>query len=129
DRYGSGRVLRRQHRRRRGASEKVDLKADQLRRKLRQPLIFLLGESILDGDILSLNPAELAQLLPKHIQVDLATGSRARIEVTDAKDFSGLLRLGKRNICQKKSCQQPKSDSLLHVFFSPRASRLLPLFI
>src|SRR5215510_12336114 len=28
-----------------------------------------------------------------------------------------LVRVGKRNICQKKSCQQPESESLLHVLF------------
>ena len=57
------------------------------------------------------------------------TRGSAWIQETDAEDFPCLLRAGNRNICQKKICQQPESDSLLHVFFSPRASRLLPLFI
>src|SRR5262249_18516662 len=72
---------------------------------------------MLDGDILSLDPAKLAHLLPERLQADRATGSSAILQVTYAGNFPCLLRLGKRNICQKKSCQQPESDSLLHVFF------------
>src|SRR5262245_3084739 len=52
------------------------------------------------------------------------TATSASIQEPDAEDFPSLLRVGKRNICQKKSCQQPESDSLLHVFF--RASCLTP---
>ena len=44
------------------------------------------------------------------------------IQETYAENFSRLLRLGKRNICQKKSCKQPESDSLSSCFFS----RLVP---
>src|SRR5262249_8889496 len=47
---------------------------------------------------------------------DRTTGSSAIIQETYAGDFPCLLRVGKRNICQKKSCQQPERDSLLHVF-------------
>src|SRR6266481_1028437 len=86
---------------------------NQVRRKLRHALILLLGKSVLDGDILSLNPSKLAQLLPERVQEDRATGSSASIQETYAGDFSCPLRLGKRNVCQKKSCQQPESDSLL----------------
>ena len=38
---------------------------------------FLLGKSVLDGDILSLDPAKLAQLLPERLHEDRATGSSA----------------------------------------------------
>src|SRR6266536_6605742 len=95
----------------------MDLETNQVRRKLRQALKLSLRESILDGDVFSFNPAKLAQLLPKRLQEDRDTGSSAIIQVTYAGDFPCLLRAGKRNICQKKSCQQPGSDSLLHVFF------------
>ncbi len=53
----------------------------------------LLGKSVLDGDILSLDPAKLAQLLPKRLHEDRATGSSAWIQETYAEDFSCLLRL------------------------------------
>src|SRR4029450_4793212 len=102
---------------------------NQLRRKLRQGLRLLVRKSVLDRKVLFLNPSKLAQLLSKRLHQNRHASSSAPIQETNAEDFSSLLRLGKRNICQKKSCQQPESDSLLHVFFSPRASRVLPLFI
>ena len=43
----------------------INLETNQVRRKLRQALRLLLGKSVLDGDILSLNPPKLAQLLPE----------------------------------------------------------------
>src|SRR5262249_47791328 len=70
-----------------------------------------------DGDVLSFDPSKFTELLPKRLQDNCTTGSCAIIQVTYAGDFSRLLSVGKRNICQKKSCQQPESDSLLHVFF------------
>src|SRR5882724_453734 len=89
----------------------------QVRRKLRHALKLLLCKPILDGDILSLNPSKFVQLLSERVHEDRATRSSACIEETYAGDFPCLLRVGKRNICQKKSCQQPESDSLPHVFF------------
>ena len=38
---------------------------------------FCLGKPVLDGDILSLNPSKLAQLLPERLHEDRATGSSA----------------------------------------------------
>src|SRR5262249_17464134 len=76
----------------------------------------MLGKPIFDCDILPFDPAKLAQLLPECVQENCHTGSSAIIQETYAGDFPCLLRVGKRNICQKKSCQQPESDSLLHVF-------------
>ena len=39
--------------------------------------MLLLGKSVLDGDILSLDPSKLAQLLPERLQEDRDTGSSA----------------------------------------------------
>ena len=50
--------------------------------------MLLLGKSVLDGDIFSLNPSKLAQLLPKRLHEDRATGSSAIIQETYAEDFS-----------------------------------------
>ena len=57
--------------------DQINLKTNQVRRKLRQALRLLLCKSVLDGDILSLNPAKLAQLLPERLHEDRATGSSA----------------------------------------------------
>ena len=50
--------------------DQINLKTNQVRRKLRQALRLLLGKSVLDGDILSLDPSKLAQLLPERLQED-----------------------------------------------------------
>jgi hypothetical protein len=63
----------------------------------------LLGKPVLDGDILSLNPSELAQLLSERLQEDRDTGSSAIIQQTYADDFPRLLRLGRNNGRQQHS--------------------------
>ena len=74
--------------------DQINLKTNQVRRKLRQALSLLLGKSVLDGDILSLNPSKLAQLLPERLHEDRATRSSACIQETYAEDFPCLLRVG-----------------------------------
>ena len=74
--------------------DQINLKTNQVRRKLRQALRLLLGKPVLDGDILSLDPSKLAQLLPERLHEDRATGSSAWIQETYAGDFPCLLRLG-----------------------------------
>jgi hypothetical protein len=54
----------------------------------------LLGKSVLDGDILSLDPSKLAQLLPERVHENRATRSSASIQETYAEDFRWLLRPG-----------------------------------
>jgi hypothetical protein len=51
----------------------------------------LLGKSVLDGDILSLNPSKVEQLPAEHVQEARATSSSVIIQETDAGDFSRLL--------------------------------------
>jgi hypothetical protein len=53
-----------------------------------------LRESVIDADILSLNPSKLAQLLPEYVHEDRATGSSAIIQKTYAESLALLLRLG-----------------------------------
>ena len=67
---------------------------NQLRRRLRYALSLLLGKPILDSEIFSLPPSKLAHLLPKCIDENCHAGSRARIQVPDAEDFSLLLGFG-----------------------------------
>ena len=49
--------------------------------------MLLLGKPVLDGDILSLDPAKLPQLLPERLHENRATRSSACIQETDAEDF------------------------------------------
>jgi len=48
----------------------------------------LLGKSVLDGDVLSVNPAKLTQLLPECVEENGNTRRCAIIKVTNAKNFS-----------------------------------------
>ena len=80
--------------------------------------MLLIGKSVLNGDILSLDPAKLAQLLPERIHEDRHTRSSAIVQETDAEDFPCLLRLGERSSSQKKSCQSPDGGSSVHFSFS-----------
>ena len=74
--------------------DQINLKTNQVRRKLRQTLKLLLGKPVLDGDIFSFNPSKLAQLLPERLHEDRATRSSACIQETYAEDFFCLLRVG-----------------------------------
>ena len=80
--------------------------------------MLLLGKPVLDGDILSLNPSKLAQLLPERLQEDRATGSSACIQETYAGDFPCLLRVGGRNISAKSSSAK-QITILLNIGFAP----------
>ena len=113
------RFLRRQRRRRRRDHDQINLKTNQVRHQLRYPFRPLLGKPVLDGDILSLNPSKLAELLQEHLQQPCHTSSSASIEETDAEDFPCLLRLGERSRSQKKSCQSPDGGSSVHFFSVP----------
>ena len=79
---------------------------------------FCSRKPVLDGDILSLNPSKLAQLLQERLHEDRATGSSASIQETYAEDFPCLLRLGERSSSQKKSCQSPDGGSSVHFSLS-----------
>jgi hypothetical protein len=68
---------------------------DQVRRStIRYALPFLLGKSVLDDNVLPLDPTMVAQLLAERVQLNRATGSSTWIQVTDASDFPWLLRVG-----------------------------------
>ena len=81
--------------------DQINLKTNQVRRKLRQALRLLLGKPVLDGDIFSLNPSKLAQLLPERLHEDRATRSSAWIQETYAEDFPCLLRLERTSKAQR----------------------------
>src|SRR5262245_65294911 len=83
---------------------------------------FVLSKPVLDGDILSLNPSKLAQLLPERLQEDRATGGSAIIQETYARDFPCLLRLGECTYGEQEKRDYPE-ESLIHGLYLP-AQRL-----
>ena len=106
----------------------INLKTNQLRRKLGQTLRLLLRKPVLDGDILSLDPSKLAQLLPERLHEDRATGSSAWIQETYAENFPWLLRLGGRDKEQQRAVANSKGNEFSSSFFfaSLFLSRHLP---
>jgi hypothetical protein len=86
--------------------DQINLKSNQVRRELWQTVTFPLCKSVFDGDILSLSPSELAHLLSERLQEGHATRSSAIIQVTDAGDFSWLLRLGGNANRKQHRCNQ-----------------------
>ena len=55
--------------------------------------MLLICKPVFDGEILSLDPSKLAQLLQERLHKDRDTGSSAPIQETYAEDFPGLLRV------------------------------------
>jgi hypothetical protein len=98
DTDGNGRscFFRRGGRRHSYNHNQFNLFTNQIRRKLGGALRLLLGKPILDGDILSLDPSKLAQLLPERFQENRAARSSAIIQKTDAKGLSRRLRQSHR---------------------------------
>ena len=87
--------------------------------------MLLLGKPVLDGDILSLNPSKLAQLLPERVHEDRATRSSAIIQETYAEDFSCLLRLGGKAKRKEHGAKSKDRDFFLHVFLCAFYSALV----
>src|SRR5262245_58507688 len=89
----------------------------------------MLGKPILDGDILSLDPAKLAQLLPECVHEDRATRSSAIVQETNAGGFSRLLRLNWNAQRNENSAKRKDGNFSHHVFFSldPLVTRHLTL--
>jgi hypothetical protein len=75
----------------------------------------LIGKPVLDGDILSLYPAKLAQFLAERFHEARATGSSAWIQETYAEDFSRLLRLDPRPEHREREddCEKLRQFSIL----------------
>jgi hypothetical protein len=72
----------------------------------------LLGKPIFDGNIFSLNPSKLAQLLPERVNEDRTTGSGASIQETYAENFCRLLRLGGRAKRKEHGTKCKTNDAL-----------------
>ena len=79
---------------RRRRDDDVDLQPDQLGREVGQPVEPTLRESILDDDVLALDPPELTQPFPERLAGTAVTGGRAGREEADPIDLPRRLRLG-----------------------------------
>src|SRR5215467_10842865 len=88
----------------------------ELRGKLGQALLLLFCKTILESDILAFHPCKLAQLLPQRINQDRAPGRGGDVQITDAKDFSCLLRVDGTAEPKEQGAKSKHRDFLLHVF-------------
>src|SRR5436190_17285418 len=82
-------------------------------------LRLLLGKPVLDGDVLSLDPAKLVQLLPERLPQYRAAGSSASIQETYAEDFPCLLCVCPRPAHRERDddCKKPCPFSILDFRF------------
>ena len=89
---------------------------------------FCFGKPVLEGDILSLDPTKLAQLLPERVHEDRAYQKQCYdIQETYAKDFPCLLRVGGKAMSQEHSGKSKTKNSFTHFSLTPFASRLTPI--
>ena len=74
--------------------DEVHLEPDQLGREAGQPVDPILRISIVDDNILALNPPELAQPLPERVEQGRPIGRGRQTKKTYPRRLSHLLRLG-----------------------------------
>ena len=72
----------------------VHLEPDQLGRQVGQPVDPILRISIVDDNILALNPPELAQPMPERVEQVRPIGRGRRAKKTYPRHLSRLLRVG-----------------------------------
>src|SRR3989442_1009322 len=78
----------------RRCDDQVPLEPDQLGRQVGQPVDPTLRISIVDDNILALNPPELAQPLPERVEVGRPVGRGRHPKETYPRHLSRLLRVG-----------------------------------
>src|SRR5262245_40360427 len=89
---------------------------NQVRCKLFDALVaFALCEPILNGDILSLDPAQLVHLSPERVHHDRHTGSIAWIQEPNAEDFSRLLRRNGNTKRKEHGAQTQSKNVFFHL--------------
>lgn len=80
-----GRVLGGERRRRGRGKDEIDRAPDKLPCKIREAVSLLVCPPILDGNVSSLNPAEVSQTLPEGLAVERRP--RIRRKIGDARDW------------------------------------------
>src|SRR5215813_1913126 len=96
--------------------DEINIKMNELRGKLGQALLLLFCKTILETDILAFHPSKLIQLLPQRINQNRATGLGGDVQITEAKHFSGLLRLDRTAKRKGQNTKDKDSDFSFHVF-------------
>src|SRR5262249_26435062 len=76
--------------------DEVHLEPDQLGRQVGQPVDPILRISIVDDNILALNPPELAQPLPERVEQGRPIGRGRQTKKTYPRHLSRLLRVGRK---------------------------------
>src|SRR4029453_9462434 len=100
----------------------VHLEPDQLGREVGQPVEPTLRKSIVDDNILALNPPELAQPLPERVEVGRRIGRGSRPKKTYPRHPSRRLRLGgERRSEEHRSRASEKCAAVDHSAF-PQSS-------
>src|SRR5215471_10303563 len=94
DWYRHGGLLRSKGGRSARGGNEVHLQTDEFGGERREAIRFPLGEPNFKGDVLALNPAEVAEPTSERLEVRLVTFCRPLVEISDAPHLARLLRLG-----------------------------------
>src|SRR5262249_6736758 len=99
----------------------IDVEANELGRELRQ-LLYCFGIAKFDCDILALNVAEVPQPRPQRPNAVRARVSGADVQITNSRNFSGLLR-ARRKRPRRRAAEQANERAPFHsITSSARAS-------
>ncbi len=94
--------------------DEVHLEPDQLGREAGQPVDPILSISIVDDNILALNPPELAQPLPERVEQGRPIGRGRHTKKTYPRHLSRLLRPGGERRGEEATRQGPKERAPVH---------------
>src|SRR5207302_10087297 len=94
--------------------DEVHLEPDQLGRQVGQPVDPTLRISIVDDNILALNPPELAQPLPERVEVGRPVGRGRQIKKTYPRHPPRLLRFGGQRRREESRAQGAEERAAVH---------------
>src|SRR5215468_1987228 len=118
DGYGRGGLLGGEGRGSGGASDDVYFQADEISCETCELIGVPLGEPELQGNVLALDPPELAEPLPECIQVEPLIGRRSVVQVPDPTNLPGLLRLGRERPGEEHRTRASKERSTIHYWIT-----------
>ena len=79
-----------------GSDDDVNLETDEIGREVREAIVSTLRIAVLDADVLSLDPSEVAETEPECLVPERGSGRREWREKSYPRNFRWLLRLGPR---------------------------------
>src|SRR5262249_7877942 len=92
----------------------VYLETHKFGEKVRKPLCFSLGHSILNDNVFSLHVPKLAQTLPESLDAVRDNGGRGTDHKSYPRDFLRLLRLSNYSLRQGNNDDQKKHKTSFH---------------